>query len=71
METLISMPPEISPLVGWPIIGLSFFTSLITAAFSIGGGFIMLAVLAQVLAPVALIPVHGAVQLGSSAGRRR
>ena len=59
--------------LGWPIAfsaaALSFAASFITAAFGIGGGAIMLAVLAVLLPPAALIPVHGLVQLGSNGGR--
>lgn len=59
--------------LGWPIAllagGLSFAASFITAAFGIGGGAIMLAMLAVLLPPAALIPVHGLVQLGSNGGR--
>ncbi|MBD3680202.1 MAG: sulfite exporter TauE/SafE family protein [Rhodobacteraceae bacterium] len=51
------------------LIGTSFATSTLTAAFGIGGGAAMLAVLASLLPPAALIPVHGVVQLGSNAGR--
>ena len=40
-----------------------------TAAAGIGGGTLMLAVLAQVLPVKAIIPVHGLVQLGSNTGR--
>jgi uncharacterized membrane protein YfcA len=47
----------------------SLVTSFITAAFGIGGGVVLLVFLALVLPPVALIPVHGIVQLGSNAGR--
>lgn len=63
------LPPEI----GWPVAlaltGASFCTSLITAAFGIGGGAVLLAILATLLPPAALIPVHGVVQLGSNTGR--
>ncbi|MBS0124188.1 sulfite exporter TauE/SafE family protein [Thetidibacter halocola] len=59
--------------LGWPVAGtltaLSFVTSFITAAFGIGGGAVMLAVLAVMLPAAAIIPVHGLVQLGSNAGR--
>lgn len=51
------------------LLGLSFLTSLITAAFGIGGGALLLAAMASLLPPAALIPVHGVVQLGSNAGR--
>ena len=48
---------------------VSFLASLITATLSLGGGMLMLAVLALFIPPAALIPLHGAVQLGSNAGR--
>ena len=63
------LPPEI----GWPValalMATSFGTSAVTAAFGLGGGVMLLAVLASVLPPAALIPVHGLVQLGSNTGR--
>lgn len=59
--------------LGWPIaltlIGMSFLGSLITVAFGIGGGAVMLAVFATLLPAAAIIPVHGLVQLGSNVGR--
>jgi uncharacterized membrane protein YfcA len=59
--------------LGWAVAGAlvaaSFGTSFITAAFGIGGGGVLLAVLASLVPPAALIPVHGLVQLGSNAGR--
>lgn len=59
--------------LGWPValalITLSFISSLITAGFGIGGGAVMLAVLATLLPASAIVPVHGLVQLGSNAGR--
>src|SRR3982750_2657890 len=42
---------------------------MITATFSLGGGLLMVAVLALVFPPAVVVPVHGAVQLGSNAGR--
>lgn len=51
------------------LIGLSFVTSLITATFSLGGGTLMVAVLALVFPPATVVPLHGAIQLGSNAGR--
>jgi len=47
----------------------SFAGSFITIAFGIGGGGLVLAVMASLLPPAALIPVHGVVQFGSNAGR--
>lgn len=59
--------------LGWPIatllIAVSFLGSFITAAFGIGGGAVVLAALATLLPAMAVIPVHGLVQVGSNAGR--
>jgi uncharacterized membrane protein YfcA len=59
--------------LGWPIaaalLSVSFASSFITVAFGIGGGAVMLAVLAILLPASAIIPVHGVVQLGSNVGR--
>jgi uncharacterized membrane protein YfcA len=59
--------------LGWPtastLLAVSFASSFITIAFGIGGGAVMLAVLATLLPAPAIIPVHGLVQLGSNAGR--
>jgi uncharacterized membrane protein YfcA len=51
------------------LVGLSFVTSLITATFSLGGGTLMIAVLALVFPPAVVVPVHGCIQLGSNGGR--
>lgn len=63
------LPPEIGLLAALALMAVSFAASLITAAFGIGGGVVMIAVLASLLPPVALIPVHAVVQVGSNAGR--
>lgn len=59
--------------LGWGVAGAliaaSLATSFITAAFGIGGGIVLLAVLASLIPPAALIPVHGLVQFGSNFGR--
>lgn len=47
----------------------SFLGSFITVAFGIGGGALLLALMASLLPPIALIPIHGVVQLGSNATR--
>ena len=41
------------------------FTSFISAAFGIGGGAVFLGLLAIFLNPIALLPVHGSVQIAS------
>lgn len=63
------LPPELEPLSLVLITGASFLTSLMTAAFGLGGGVTLLAILASLLPPAALIPVHGLVQLASNGGR--
>ncbi len=44
-------------------------TSLMTASLGAGGGVMLLGVMAQILPPQLVIPLHGVVQLGSNAGR--
>lgn len=44
-------------------------TSFVTASLGAGGGVMLLAIMAQVLPPQVIIPVHGIVQLGSNLGR--
>jgi uncharacterized protein len=51
------------------LVSASFVTSAITASLGIGGGVLLLAIMALVLPPAAIIPVHGLVQLGSNANR--
>ena len=51
------------------LIVASFFTSALTAAFGLGGGVAMLALMGLFVPVAPLIPVHGAVQLGSNSGR--
>ena len=48
------------------LIVASLFTAMLTAAFGLGGGVGMLAILANVVPPIAVVPVHGVVQLGSN-----
>ncbi len=48
---------------------LAGFTSALTAMAGIGGGVVMLAAMASLLPPAAIIPVHAVVQVGSNIGR--
>lgn len=68
LATLL-MPPDLAPGLVALLLATSFFTSLMTVTLGIGGGALLLAVLAVFLPPAALIPVHGVVQLGSNVGR--
>lgn len=47
----------------------SFFTSAVTAAFGLGGGSLLIALMSLMLPAAIVVPVHGAVQLGSNGGR--
>ena len=50
-------------------LGVSFVASAITAAFGLGGGSLMLAVLTLYWPAAIAVPVHGCIQLGSNSGR--
>lgn len=63
------LPPGLGLKTALLLILTSGATSFLTAAVGIGGGAVLLAVMAQVMPTAALIPVHGVVQLGSNAGR--
>ena len=63
------LPQSLSGAAFVLLLAVSFGSSFLTAALGIGGGVLMLGVLAMTLPPAALIPVHGLVQLGSNAGR--
>lgn len=70
MEAVAALLPEgIGPAVAGLLVAASFFTSALTAAFGVGGGVAMLALMGLFVPVAALIPVHGAVQLGSNTGR--
>jgi len=70
LEYLSLLTPE--GLSGWSsavLILMSSLTSAMTAAFGIGGGLTMIAVMIPLVPIHALVPVHGLVQLGSNGGR--
>lgn len=70
LQQAVSLLPEgIGLAVAGLLIFASFFTSALTAAMGLGGGVAMLALLGIFIPVAALIPVHGAVQLGSNTGR--
>lgn len=56
----------LEPVWAMGLFGASFIGSFITVTFGLGGGIFLLAVMASLLPPAALIPVHGVVQLGSN-----
>ncbi|MDY8108435.1 sulfite exporter TauE/SafE family protein [Fulvimarina sp. 2208YS6-2-32] len=55
--------------VGLGLVAASFFTSALTAAFGLGGGVTLLALMSFALPVAVLIPLHGVVQFASNAGR--
>lgn len=70
MEAIAGWLPEgLAAAPAALLVVASFFTSALTAAFGVGGGLAMLALMGLFVPVAALIPVHGAVQLGSNSGR--
>ena len=70
MDQLHAFLPEgLATGIAGLLIIASFFTSALTAAFGVGGGIAMLALMGLFIPVASLIPVHGAVQLGSNTGR--
>jgi uncharacterized protein len=63
------LPDPINTASSLLLIVASFFTSALTAAVGLGGGVALIAVMATLMPASALVPVHGAVQIGSNGGR--
>ena len=63
------IPPGLDAGITVSLLLTSVIASFITIAFGIGGGVLLLAVIASLIPPAALIPVHGVVQMGSNFGR--
>lgn len=71
MQSILELllPAALSPLTSAGLVLLAAVTSAITASIGIGGGVLLLAVMAIIMPATAIIPVHGMVQLGSNFGR--
>ena len=69
MDLYALLPSDLTVVSAGGLVALSFFTSALTAAVGIGGGVVLLAVMASFLPPLVVLPVHGIVQLGSNSGR--
>lgn len=69
MDPTAFLPEGLGAAAAGLLVIASFFTSALTAAFGVGGGVAMLALMGLFVPVAALIPVHGAVQLGSNTGR--
>jgi len=63
------LPPGVSLPIALLLVGVSFFTSALTAAFGLGGGVAMLGTLAGTINPGVVVAVHAVVQFGSNIGR--
>ena len=70
MDAFASLAPDgVSGLVAALVVLASFFTAALTAAFGLGGGLALLAVMSALFPPAAVIPVHGVAQLGANFSR--
>jgi uncharacterized membrane protein YfcA len=70
MEMLLDyFPVSLTPVEAVGLIIFSYFTSAVTATVGIGGGVMMLMAMASIMPIISVIPVHGAVQMGSNGGR--
>ena len=69
MELATLLPEGIGPLASLALVATSTATAAVTAAFGLGGGVILLAVLLTVLTPAMAIPVHAVLQSGANASR--
>ena len=66
---MFEIPLELSEITIYFLIIASMVTSFISSAFGIGGGAVLIGLLALKLPPFALLPIHGIVQIGSNFGR--
>ena len=68
LDLLASIPGVSAPwFVGLTI--LSFFTAAFGIVAGLGGGVLILGVMATIFPPAAVIPLHGAVQFGTNMTR--
>ena len=61
--------PDVSPLVFFGLPVASFLTAFLGVSTGAAGGLLLLAIMATVLPPAVLIPLHTVVQLGSGVSR--
>jgi uncharacterized membrane protein YfcA len=60
------LPTDIDTTAAAALIAATFVGNVISAATGIGGGIILLAVMANLMPAAAIIPIHGVVQLGGN-----
>jgi uncharacterized membrane protein YfcA len=61
--------PDVSPLVFFGLTAAAFLTSFLGVCVGAGGGLLLLALMAMVMPPAVLLPIHTVVQLGSNTSR--
>lgn len=69
MDLTAFLPPDMTSATFVLLNATSAVGGFITGAFGIGGGMMLLAVMAQFMPPAALIPVHGASMVGVNFSR--
>lgn len=69
MDILQFLPDGVPLWAALLVIAAAFLSAALTAAFGLGGGLALLAVMSAVLPAPAIIPIHGVAQLGSNFGR--
>lgn len=71
IDTLLSLllPDTLTLSQGLLLLATSFAAALLTAILGVGGGVLLLAVIASILPPLAIIPVHGLVQAAANGNR--
>lgn len=63
------LPDQLSLFASLALIFSAAITSAVTASMGVGGGVLLLAIMAMLVPTAAIIPVHGMVQLGSNVHR--
>lgn len=66
---MVFAAPGLDGTASMGLVALSALTSATTAAFGLGGGSLLIAVMSLMMPAAIVVPVHGAVQLGSNGGR--
>ena len=60
------LPADIDATAAVVLIAATFFGNILSGAMGVGGGVILLAVMANLMPVAAIIPIHGVVQLGGN-----
>ena len=69
MDTISEIIGSVPQISSWAFISLclvSFFTFLISAIFGLGGGAMLVAIMASLLNPLAVIPIRAVIQMNSN-----